>query len=257
MIDAPSSLPAKTKSAPARPRRSHVGWALILIALAQLMIVLDVTIVNVSLPHVQSALGFSGSGLEWLVNAYALTFGGLLLLGGRLGDLLGRRSVFIAGVLLFAAASLAGGFATSAAWLVATRVLQGAGAAVVAPTALSLLMTTFVEGTSRNKAMGVYAAVSAAGNSVGLLLGGVLVTYVSWRWVFFVNMPVGVLLALLAPRVFAASQSVLPAASTCWERSAARRASLCWCTASRTRPPTQAVSPTGVMRPLSPRLLLR
>ena len=206
MIDAPSAPPAPAKSTPAQPRRSHVGLALTVIALAQLMIVLDVTIVNVSLPHVQGALGFSGSGLEWVVNAYALTFGGLLLLGGRLGDLLGRRSVLTAGVLLFAAASLAGGFATSAAWLVATRVLQGAGAAVIAPTALSLLMTTFAEGTSRNKAMGVYAAVSAAGNSVGLLLGGVLVTYVSWRWVFFVNVPVGILLALLAPRVFAASK---------------------------------------------------
>ncbi len=144
--------------------------------------------------------------LEWVVNAYALTFGALLLLGGRLGDLLGRRSVFIAGVLLFAGASLAGGFATSEAWLIATRVLQGAGAAVIAPTALALLTTTFAEGTSRNKAMGVYAATSAAGNSVGLLLGGVLVTYVSWRWVFFVNVPVGILLALLAPRVFAASK---------------------------------------------------
>jgi EmrB/QacA subfamily drug resistance transporter len=205
MIDAPSR-PANTDSAAVRSRRSHLGLALTVIALAQLMIVLDVTIVNVSLPHVQRALGFSGNSLEWVVNAYALTFGGLLLLGGRLGDLLGRRSVFIAGVLLFAGASLAGGFATSEAWLIATRVLQGAGAAVIAPTALALLTATFAEGASRNKAMGVYAATSAAGNSVGLLLGGVLVTYVSWRWVFFVNVPIGVLLALLAPRVFAASK---------------------------------------------------
>jgi len=206
MIDAPSTRTATTKSAPAQSRRSHLGLALTVIALAQLMIVLDVTIVNVSLPHVQRALGFSGSSLEWVVNAYALTFGALLLLGGRLGDLLGRRSLFVVGVLLFAGASLAGGFATSEAWLIAARCAQGAGAAVIAPTALALLTTTFAEGTSRNKAMGVYAATSAAGNSVGLLLGGVLVTYVSWRWVFFVNVPVGILLALLAPRVFAASR---------------------------------------------------
>jgi EmrB/QacA subfamily drug resistance transporter len=170
------------------------------------MIVLDVTIVNISLPHVQRSLGFSGSGLEWVVNAYALAFGGLLLLGGRMGDLLGRRPVFVAGVLLFAAASLAGGLATSPAWLIVTRTLQGTGAAVIAPTALSLLLTTFPEGAARNKAMGVYAAVSAAGGSVGVLLGGVLVTYASWRWVFFINVPVGVALAPLALRVFPASE---------------------------------------------------
>lgn len=199
MVDAPSTSRAQAP-------RSHLGLALTIIALAQLMIVLDVTIVNVSLPHVQRALGFSGSGLEWVVNAYSLTFGGLLLLGGRLGDLLGRRSMFVAGVLLFAGASLAGGFATSEAWLIASRAAQGAGAAVIAPTALALLTTTFAEGASRNKAMGVYAAVSAAGGAVGLLLGGVLVTYVSWRWIFFVNVPVGLFLALLAPRVFAASK---------------------------------------------------
>ncbi len=206
MIISPSRAPDAIASPPAELRRARPGLALTVIALAQLMIVVDVTIVNVSLRHVQRALGFSGSGLEWVVNAYALTFGGLLLLGGRLGDLLGRRAVFIAGVLLFAGASLAGGFATSEAWLIATRVLQGAGAAVIAPTALSVLTTTFAEGASRNKAMGVYAAVSAAGNSVGLLLGGVLVMYASWRWVFFVNVPVGVLLAFLTPHVFTASK---------------------------------------------------
>jgi EmrB/QacA subfamily drug resistance transporter len=206
MIDASSTLTTTTETEPTPARSTHPGLALTVIALAQLMIVLDVTIVNVSLPHVQRALGFSGSGLEWVVNAYALTFGGLLLLGGRLGDLLGRRSVFVAGVLLFAGASLAGGLATSEAWLIVARVLQGAGAAVIAPTALSLLSTTFPEGASRNKAMGVYAAVSAAGGAIGLLLGGLLVTYVNWRWVFFVNVPVALVLALLAPRVFAVSK---------------------------------------------------
>ena len=193
------------EQATARSRATHPWLALAVIALAQLMIVLDVTIVNISLPQVQRALGFSGGGLEWVVNAYALTFGGLLLLGGRLGDLLGRRSVFIAGVLLFAGASLAGGLATSSAWLLVTRALQGMGAAVIAPTALSLLLTTFSEGGARNKAMGIYAAVSAAGGSVGVLLGGVLVTYASWRWVFFINVPIGVVLALVATRVFASS----------------------------------------------------
>ena len=126
------------------PRR--LGLALAVIATAQLMVVLDATIVNVALPHIQHALGFSGSGLEWVVNAYTLTFGGLLLLGGRAGDILGRRRVFIAGLILFSAASLLGGFATSQAWLLGARALQGVGAAIVAPTALSLVTTTFPEG---------------------------------------------------------------------------------------------------------------
>src|SRR5216684_2334188 len=124
----------------------HLGLALIVIATAQLMVVLDATIVNVALPHIQTALGFSGSGLEWVVNAYALTFGGLLLLGGRAGDILGRRRVFIAGIILFSVASLLGGFATTQAWLLAARALQGVGGAIIAPTALSLVTTTFPEG---------------------------------------------------------------------------------------------------------------
>src|SRR5262249_44493569 len=140
----------------------RLGLALLLIATAQLMVVLDATIVNVALPHIQRALGFSGSGLEWVVNAYALTFGGLMLLGGRAGDLLGRRRVFIAGLLLFSAASLAGGLAPSQAWLLAARAVQGAGAAITAPAALALITTTFPEGRPRNRAMGVYAAMSVA-----------------------------------------------------------------------------------------------
>ena len=165
------------------------------------MVVLDATIVNVALPHIQRALGFSGSGLEWVINAYALAFGGLLLLGGRAGDLLGRRKVFIAGVLLFSAASLAGGFATTQAWLLAARAVQGAGAAVTAPTALSLVTTSFPEGPPRNRAMGVYAAMSVTGGVVGLIAGGLLTTYASWRWVLFVNVPIGIAVALAAPRV--------------------------------------------------------
>jgi EmrB/QacA subfamily drug resistance transporter len=169
------------------------------------MVVLDATIVNVALPDIQKALGFSGTGLEWVVNAYALTFGGLLLLGGRAGDILGRRRVFIAGIVLFSVASLLGGFATSEAWLLAARALQGVGGAIVAPTALALVTTTFPEGPPRNRAMGVYAAMSIGGAAVGLLAGGVLTTYLSWRWVLFVNVPIGVVVALLAPRAIAAA----------------------------------------------------
>jgi EmrB/QacA subfamily drug resistance transporter len=181
-------------------RQRHLGLALVVIATAQLMVVLDATIVNVALPHIQQALGFSGSGLEWVVNAYALTFGGLLLLGGRAGDILGRRRVFIAGIILFTAASLLGGFATTQAWLLGARALQGVGGAIVAPAALSLITTTFPEGPRRNRAMGVYAAMSIGGAAVGLLAGGLLTTYASWRWVFFVNVPIGIIVALLAPR---------------------------------------------------------
>jgi EmrB/QacA subfamily drug resistance transporter len=183
-------------------RHSRLGLALVVIATAQLMVVLDATIVNVALPHIQRALGFSGSGLEWVVNAYALTFGGLLLLGGRAGDILGRRRVFIAGVILFSLASLLGGFATTQTWLLAARALQGVGGAIVAPAALSLITTTFPEGPRRNRAMGVYAAMSIGGAAVGLIAGGLLTTYASWRWVLFVNVPIGIVVALMAPRAF-------------------------------------------------------
>jgi EmrB/QacA subfamily drug resistance transporter len=183
--------------------RRHLGVALFVIATAQLMIVLDATIVYVALPHIHAALGFSGSGLEWVANAYALTFGGLLLLGGRAGDLLGRRRMFIIGLLLFSAASLAGGLATSPAWLLAARAVQGAGGAIVAPTALALIATTFPEGPPRSRAMGVYAAMSVAGSSVGLLAGGLLVAYADWRWVLFVNVPIGIAVAVTARFVLA------------------------------------------------------
>ena len=188
-----------------RPVHRHLGLALVVIATAQLMVVLDSTIVNVALPDIQKALGFSGTGLEWVVNAYALTFGGLLLLGGRAGDLLGRRRVFIAGIILFSVASLLGGFATTQEWLLTARAVQGVGGAIVAPTALSLVTTTFPEGPPRNRAMGVYAGMSIAGAAVGLILGGVLTTYLSWRWVFFVNVPIGIAVMLAAPRVLGES----------------------------------------------------
>jgi EmrB/QacA subfamily drug resistance transporter len=192
---------SQTKSAP-----QHLGLALFVIATAQLMVVLDATIVNVALPHIQTALGFSGSGLEWVVNAYALTFGGFLLLGGRAGDILGRRRVFIAGIILFSVASLLGGFATTQAWLLTARVVQGVGGAIVAPAALSLVTTTFPEGPPRNRAMGVYAAMSIGGAAVGLLAGGLLTSYLSWRWVLFVNVPIGVAVAAAAPFVIGVSE---------------------------------------------------
>jgi EmrB/QacA subfamily drug resistance transporter len=189
-----------------QPARGRLGLALLVIATAQLMVVLDATIVNVALPDIQKALGFSGTGLEWVVNAYALTFGGFLLLGGRAGDILGRRRVFIAGLILFSLASLLGGFATTQGWLLAARAVQGIGGAIVAPAALSLVTTTFPEGPPRNRAMGVYAAMSIGGAAVGLLAGGLLTTYLSWRWVLFVNVPIGIAVALIAPRVLGTSE---------------------------------------------------
>jgi EmrB/QacA subfamily drug resistance transporter len=195
---------ARSPGGGAQPRR--LGLALAVIAAAQLMVVLDSTIVNVALPHIQAALGFSDTNLEWVVNAYALAFGGLLLLGGRSGDLLGRRRVFIAGIVLFSVASLAGGFATDQAWLLTARVIQGIGGAFAAPTALALIAVTFPEGRPRNRAMGVYAAMSVGGAAVGLVAGGLLTTYASWRWVMFVNVPIGALVAVLAARVLPESE---------------------------------------------------
>ena len=182
------------------------GVALGVIAVAQLMVVLDVAIVNVALPSIQRALSFSATDLEWVVNAYAIAFGGLLLLGGRAGDLFGRLRMFVAGTLVFTAGSLAGGLATTATALIAARSLQGVGAAIVAPTALSLLADTFAEGSARNRALGVYSAVSAGGGALGLLLGGVITNYLSWRWILFVNVPVGIVLAVVAPRVLSTAR---------------------------------------------------
>ncbi|MEU2680762.1 MFS transporter [Streptomyces sp. NPDC007107] len=194
---------SRAKSAPiaASPERGHgKGIALLVIASCQLMVVLDVTIVNIALPHIQRSLGFSTESLSWVINAYTLTFGGLLLLGGRLGDILGRRRVFIFGVLLFVVASLLGGLSQESWQLLAARALQGVGGAIASPTALSLITTTFSEGPERNRAFGVFAAVSAGGSAIGLLAGGLLVEWLDWRWVLFVNIPIGLLIALATPR---------------------------------------------------------
>jgi EmrB/QacA subfamily drug resistance transporter len=200
-----NALPVGQEAAPSHVPR-HLGLALVVIATAQLMVVLDATIVNVALPHIQRALGFSGSGLEWIVTAYSLAFGSLLLLGGRLGDIFGRRRVFIAGILIFAGGSLLGGFATTQWWILTSRAIQGAGGALAAPTALALIATTFPMGAPRNRALGVWAGMAGAGGAVGLLLGGILTTYVSWRWVFFVNVPIGILVAALAPIALVATE---------------------------------------------------
>ena len=176
-------------------------WAaLALIVVAQFMVILDVAIVNVALPSIEVDLGFDQSGLEWVVTAYAIVFGGFLLLGGRLADLFGRRRIFVAGIALFAASSVLCGFAWSAGSLVAFRALQGLGGALLAPAGLSLLMTTFAEGRDRNVALGIWGAASGSGAAVGVLLGGVLTSYLDWPWIFFINAPVAAVLVLLAPR---------------------------------------------------------
>ncbi|GAA0657974.1 MFS transporter [Kitasatospora atroaurantiaca] len=189
-----------SKAAPSQASRGqHKGIALAVIAATQLMVVLDATIVNIALPHIQDALEFSNTSLSWVINAYTLTFGGLLLLGGRAGDILGRRRVFIFGALLFGLASLLGGFAQDSGMLLAARALQGIGGAICSPTAFALIATNFEEGPERNRAFGVFSAVAGSGAAIGLLAGGLLTEYLNWRWVFFVNVPIAVLIAVAAP----------------------------------------------------------
>jgi EmrB/QacA subfamily drug resistance transporter len=188
-----------TVTAGARQR----GIGLAVIVSCQLMVGVDSTVVNVALPEIQRGLGFTATGLSWVFNAYLLAFGGLLLLGARAGDILGRRRVFLAGVAVFTVASLAAGVASTGGWLVAARAAQGLGAAIAAPSTLALLMTTFEEGPGRNRALSIYSAVLGAGASLGLILGGVLTHWASWRWVFFVNLPIGLAIAVLAPRYLA------------------------------------------------------
>ncbi len=186
------------------PRAKNL--ALILLAMTQFVIVIDAAIVNVALPSIGSHLHFARADLSWVVNAYTLTFGGFLLLGGRCADLLGRRRMFILGLVLFSLASLAGGLAQSEAWLIVARAVQGLGAAIVSPAALSIITTTFAEGAERNRALGVWGAVAGAGGAAGVLLGGILTSGLSWRWVLFVNVPIGIIAAALAPRTLAESR---------------------------------------------------
>jgi EmrB/QacA subfamily drug resistance transporter len=186
-----------------QPEGVNPWLVLVLVCMAQFMVVLDATIVNVALPSIQKDLGMSEANLQWIVNAYALVFGGFLLLGGRAGDLVGRKRVFLVGIVVFTLASLLNGLAPSSEFLIVFRGLQGLGAALIAPAALSIITTTFDEGAERTKAMGVWAAIAVGGGAVGLVLGGILVETLSWPWIFFVNVPVGI-------AVFATSLRFVP-----------------------------------------------
>ena len=176
-------------------------FALALLATTQFVIILDAAIVNVAIPSIGRDLNFSEENLTWIPNAYALTFGGFLLLGGRMADLLGRRRLFMAGLVLFSVASLLGGLAQNEGQLIAARALQGLGAALLAPSALSMVTNMFAEGSERNKALGIWGAVSGSGGAAGVLLGGILTEYAGWEWVLWVNVPIGVIAAVLAPRL--------------------------------------------------------
>jgi EmrB/QacA subfamily drug resistance transporter len=180
---------------------------LLVILTAQLMVVLDATIVNVALPHIEEGLHFSGSGLSWVLNAYLLTFGGFLLLGARSGDLIGRRRTFLAGIAIFSASSLLGGFAVTGSMLLAARAAQGVGAALAAPSALALLTTVFSEGSQRVRAIGLFTTVSAAGGAIGLVAGGILTQLATWRWVMFVNVPIGLAVWLIGRVVLQETES--------------------------------------------------
>jgi EmrB/QacA subfamily drug resistance transporter len=187
--------------------RPHLTATLILSCLAQFMVILDVSVVNVALPSIRHALHFTEHNLQWVVNAYTVTFAGFLLLGGRAADLLGRRRVFTAGLALFALSSLAGGLATSQGTLIAARAVQGLGGAIIAPASLSILTTTFAEGEARNRAVGIWGAMGGAGGAAGVLLGGVLTDLLSWRWILFINVPIGLATALLTQRFIAEGRS--------------------------------------------------
>ena len=190
--------------------KSTNPWVvLVLICVAQFMVILDATIVNVALPSIQQDLDLSEGNLQWIVNAYALVFGGFLLLGGRAGDLLGRKRVFLVGLVIFTAASLLDGLASSEGMLIGARALQGLGAALISPAALSIIATTFAEGAERAKALGVWAAIAIGGSAVGLVLGGVLTQYFSWPWIFFVNVPVGIAAFVLSLRLIPESRDEL------------------------------------------------
>jgi EmrB/QacA subfamily drug resistance transporter len=199
----------ETNGVSTSPESERRWSALALIVTAQFMVILDVAIVNVALPSIKTDLSFSQTNLQWVISAYAILFGGTLLLGGRLADLLGRRRLFIGGLALFAVSSLLCGLAWSEGSLIAFRAVQGLGGALLAPAALSLLMTTFAEGRDRNLALGIYGAASGSGAAVGVLLGGLLTSYLSWSWIFFINVPVGVAAIALSPVLLRESRADL------------------------------------------------
>ena len=202
--DVVSNVPHAAPPAPPIHRAEQVrhrrGLALAIIVTCQLMLILDVTVMNVALPRIQADLHFSATGLAWVMSSYTLTYGGLLLLGGRAGDLLGRRRTFVAGIALFTLASLAGGLATSASWLLVARVLQGVGAAIAGPSTIALIATTFAEPRERLRALAVLSGVASGGFAIGLIVGGILTEAATWRWVLFINVPFGVAATVLAPR---------------------------------------------------------
>jgi EmrB/QacA subfamily drug resistance transporter len=194
------------RSAAVRNTATNPWIVLVLVCLAQFMVVLDATIVNVALPSIQADLDLSDSSLQWIVNAYTLVFGGFLLLGGRLGDLLGRKRLFLVGLVIFTGASLLDGLANGETMLIGARALQGLGAALISPAALSIISTTFAEGKERARALAVWAAIAIGGSAVGLILGGALTQYFSWPWIFFVNVPVGIAAFLLSSRLIPESR---------------------------------------------------
>ena len=187
--------------------RDKRWWALALLCMTQFMVVLDASIVNIALPSIGTDLEFSQENLSWVINGYVLTFGGFLLLGGRMADLLGRRRVFMGGLIVIAVASLAAGFASTEGQLIAARAAQGLGAAIISPAALSLVTTLFTDGSERNKALGAWGAVAGSGGAVGTLLGGVLTDGLGWEWVLWVNVPVALVVLALTPRLVAESRS--------------------------------------------------
>ena len=201
-----STEPRSTEPHGARPTNAgppgagRPGLALAIIVTCQLMLILDATVMNVALPRIQAGLHFSATGLAWVINSYTLAFGGLLLLGGRAGDILGRRRLFVGGIALFTFASLVGGLATSAGWLLAARVLQGIGAAAAGPNTIALITTTFTKAHERIRALALLSGVASGGFAIGLIVGGLLTEWASWRWVLFINVPFGLAAVVLAPR---------------------------------------------------------
>src|SRR5919202_3543030 len=191
------------------PTRASTNAAFAVIVAAQFMVVLDVAIVNVALPSIKTDLGFSQESLQWVITAYAILFGGVLLLGGRLSDLLGRRRLFMAGLALFTVSSFLDGIAWSEGSLIGFRALQGLGAAMLSPAALSILTTTFREGRERNLALGIWGAASGSGGAAGVLLGGALTSSLNWSWIFFINIPVGVLVLAVTPLLVRESRADL------------------------------------------------